>query len=91
MDQDGFRTTTPADILAMKTWLSEHGAADDIDIVMEGETPADDAAKAAEVVAPWAEVGCTWWLDSRWGLPHHSADRARHVTERLEAGPPRLR
>ena len=88
MDGSGFRATTPADVRAMRAWLDERGAPDDLDIVMEGETPADDPAAAADVVAPWAAAGCTWWLETRWAMPHDSAERMQQVHERLEAGPP---
>jgi hypothetical protein len=81
---------TPADIGAIRAWLDEHGGVPtDFDITTEGETPASDPDEAARIVAPWAEVGCTWWLEARWELPHHSADKMRQVRERLEAGPPR--
>ncbi len=90
MDAGGFRATTPDDIRAMLGWLEEHGGVrPGFDVVMEGETPADDPARAGAIVAPWAEAGCTWWLDARWELPHHAGDRMRVVRERLEAGPPR--
>lgn len=45
-------------------------------------TPADDAARAAELVAPWAEAGCTWWMESRW-------QDGSAVEARIAAGPPR--
>lgn len=91
MDEKGFRKMTPGDITAMLEWLRERGGAGPaFDVVMEGETPADDASKATEIVAPWAEAGCTWWLDARWEMPHDAADRIRQVRERLDAGPPRL-
>jgi hypothetical protein len=90
MDDSGFRATRPGDIRAMLRWLEEHGGVrPGFDVVMEGETPADDAAKAGAIVAPWAAAGCTWWLDARWELPQHTAERVRQVRERLEAGPPR--
>ena len=91
MDDDGsFRTTTPDDIRAMVAWLDRNGGRrPGFDVVMEGETPADDPAAAAAQVAPWAEAGCTWWLDARWEMPHHSPERMEQVRERLTAGPPR--
>jgi hypothetical protein len=90
MDERGFRATTPADVRAMLGWLDEHGGVrPGFDVVMEGETPADDPAGAGAVVTPWAEAGCTWWLEARWEMPHDSAERMRQVRERLEAGPPR--
>jgi hypothetical protein len=89
MDQSGFRETTPDDIRRMIEWLDANGGRrDGFDIVMEGETPADDPAKATELVAPWEAAGCTWWLDARWQMPHQSEDRMKEVRERLEAGPP---
>ncbi|MGH2603525.1 MAG: LLM class flavin-dependent oxidoreductase [Dehalococcoidia bacterium] len=89
MGENGFRETTPDDIRAMRGWLDEHGdLRPGFDIVMEGETPADDPAKAAAIVTPWAEAGCTWWLDARWQMPHDASERMREVRERLTAGPP---
>jgi len=91
MDEHGSRATRPDDLRAMLRWLREHGGArPGFDVVMEGETPAADPAKAGAIVAPWAAAGCTWWLDTRWELPHHAGERMRQVRQRLEAGPPRL-
>jgi hypothetical protein len=89
MDEKGFQETTPADIRAMIEWLRDRGGAGEgFDVVIEGETPSGDAARASEIVTPWADAGCTWWLDARWH--HESQDRMREVRERLEAGPPKL-
>ena len=54
----------------------------------EGETPPDDPAAARAAVATWERAGCTWWLETRWELPHESEQRLREVRERLAAGPP---
>jgi len=78
------------DIPAMLTWLAEHGAAPDLDVTSEGETPADDAAAAAELVRPWAEAGCTWWLESKWQPPESGEPLVDFVNRRIAAGPPRL-
>lgn len=59
-----------------------------IDIIVEGQTASP--AEADDVVRPWADAGATWWLESRWELPHHSAERMAEVRDRLVAGPPRL-
>src|SRR5690606_16862168 len=89
MGEDGFRETAPDDIRAMLAWLRERGGAGPgFDVVMEGETPADDPAAAASTVAPWVEAGCTWWPEARWMV--EAADRARLVRARIEAGPPRV-
>jgi alkanesulfonate monooxygenase SsuD/methylene tetrahydromethanopterin reductase-like flavin-dependent oxidoreductase (luciferase family) len=79
---------TPADARDVRAWLIERGARPDVDVIAQGETPADPAAASA-LVAPWAEAGCTWWLETRWEMPHHSTERMALVRERLVAGPPR--
>lgn len=76
----------PDDVRAMRVWLTEHGAPDDLDVVAQGETPADDPGAAAAQVGPWADAGCTWWLETRWGAP--ADDRADEVRGRIAAGPP---
>jgi alkanesulfonate monooxygenase SsuD/methylene tetrahydromethanopterin reductase-like flavin-dependent oxidoreductase (luciferase family) len=73
---------SPVEARAVRAWLSEHGAADDFDVIADGETPADDGKAAAATAAAWAEAGCTWWLETRW----EARDQMR---ERLVAGPPR--
>ena len=72
----------------MRDWLTAHGAGPGLDMVAEGETPADDPAAAAAQVAPWADAGCTWWLETRWEMPHDSPERMREIAERIAAGPP---
>ena len=85
-----WRETTPADITAMVAWLDEHGGRrPGFDVVMEGETPADDPDAAAATVRKWADAGCTWWLEARWQLPSEGPERGQAIRERLEAGPPR--
>jgi alkanesulfonate monooxygenase SsuD/methylene tetrahydromethanopterin reductase-like flavin-dependent oxidoreductase (luciferase family) len=79
---------TPADARDLRAWLIGHGARPDIEVISEGETPLDPKA-ASGLVAPWAEAGCTWWLETRWDMPHHGAERMAQVRERLIAGPPR--
>jgi hypothetical protein len=41
-------------------------------------------------VRPWAEAGCTWWLETRWEMPHHGPERMAEIQARIAAGPPRL-
>jgi Luciferase-like monooxygenase len=90
IDERGFRPTTPDDIGAMLGWLHDYGGLrPDFDVVIEGETPIGDNDAAIGIVQPWIESGCTWWLDTRWELPHDSPARMREVRDRLEAGPPR--
>jgi alkanesulfonate monooxygenase SsuD/methylene tetrahydromethanopterin reductase-like flavin-dependent oxidoreductase (luciferase family) len=86
-DLDG-REPGPDDARALAGWLAGHEAKPGFDIVADGETPAQDRAAAAAVVGPWADAGCTWWLETRWEMPHDSAERMSQVRERLAAGPP---
>ncbi|AGZ44971.1 luciferase-like monooxygenase [Actinoplanes friuliensis DSM 7358] len=78
----------PDEMRAMRAWLVERGAPEDLDILTEGETPGDDPAAARAQVAPWADAGCTWWMETRWELPHHSPERMREIRARIAAGPP---
>ncbi|SNY56860.1 LLM class flavin-dependent oxidoreductase [Paractinoplanes atraurantiacus] len=73
---------TPASVREMRAWLLSHGAAATVDVIAEGETPGAD-------VAAWEEAGCTWWMETRWEMPHHSAERMAQIRERIAAGPPR--
>lgn len=88
MERQEIRRPTPDDIRAMIAWLDAHGGRrPGFDLVMDGETPADDAA--ASIVRPLAEAGATWWLDTRWGSFDSLPQRVRATTERLHAGPPK--
>jgi alkanesulfonate monooxygenase SsuD/methylene tetrahydromethanopterin reductase-like flavin-dependent oxidoreductase (luciferase family) len=82
------RAQGPDDARELRAWLAGHGAGPGFDIVAEGETPPGDPAAAAAVVAPWADAGCTWWLETRWEMPHDSDDRMAEIRGRLAAGPP---
>jgi len=86
-DLDG-REPGPDDARALAGWLADHEAKPGFDIVADGETPAQDRAAAAAVAGPWADAGCTWWLETRWEMPHDSAERMNQIRERLAAGPP---
>src|ERR1700689_5280911 len=86
-EPDG-RDPGPDDARAVRQWLTEHGAGPGFDIVADGETPAADPAAAAVTVSPWAGAGCTWWLETRWEMPHDSPERRNELRERLSAGPP---
>jgi alkanesulfonate monooxygenase SsuD/methylene tetrahydromethanopterin reductase-like flavin-dependent oxidoreductase (luciferase family) len=80
---------TPETAREMRAWLAERGAPAGLDILCEGETPADDPEAAWAQVEPWAGGGCTWWMETRWEMPHHSPDRMRQIRHRIAAGPPR--
>ena len=78
----------PEDARAVRQWLTDHGAGPGFDMVAEGETLAGDPAAAAGVTGVWAEAGCTWWLETRWEMPHDSPERMSDIRARIEAGPP---
>jgi hypothetical protein len=82
------REPGPDDARAVRQWLTDNGAGPGFDMVVDGETPAGDPAAAAAVTGAWAEAGCTWWLETRWEMPHDSAERMAEIRARIEAGPP---
>jgi len=82
------RDPGPEDARAVRQWLTDHGAEPRFDMVADGETPAGDTAAAAAVTRAWAEAGCTWWLETRWEMPHDSPERMSDIRARIEAGPP---
>jgi len=55
------------------------------DVLVSGVTPADDPARAAEMVAEFADAGATWWTERINTARGNLADM-RH---RIDAGPPR--
>jgi len=62
------------------------------DIVLQGATPGDDKAKAASIVAPYAEAGITWWLESiapyRFGQDFDGKWPVEALRQRVLQGPP---
>jgi hypothetical protein len=79
---------SPEGVHAGIGWLRTHGMRDDFDVITEGETPAGDHAEAAAIVRPWADAGCTWWMETRWGA--FDDIRLDESRARLVAGPPVL-
>ena len=82
--------SSPETIAEMRAWLTERGAPAALDVLAEGETPAGDP-RGWDEVRPWEEAGCTWWMETRWDMPHHSPERMHQIRERIAAGPPRRR
>jgi len=77
----GDREGIPDDARELREWLLERGADPAIDVIAQGETPGEDPGA-------WAEAGCTWWLETRWEMPHHVPERMGQISERIAAGPP---
>jgi alkanesulfonate monooxygenase SsuD/methylene tetrahydromethanopterin reductase-like flavin-dependent oxidoreductase (luciferase family) len=82
------RDGDPSDARALRAWLCDQGASPDLDVVAQGETPPNDASAAGRMVSPWFDAGCTWWLETRWEMPHNSQDRMLEIRRRLAGGPP---
>ena len=64
-------------------WLRTNGARNDLEVITEGETSPEDAGG---VVQPWADAGCTWWLETRWMTSEET--RFDVCRGRIAAGPP---
>ncbi len=78
---------TPERYAALADWVAENRRdPGPFDIIAEGVTPAGDPGAAAEKVRPYAEAGCTWWIESPWQPPNEVDDLRR----RIAAGPPRI-
>jgi alkanesulfonate monooxygenase SsuD/methylene tetrahydromethanopterin reductase-like flavin-dependent oxidoreductase (luciferase family) len=65
----------PAQLAPMLAWFDANGGRP-ADVIAQGESEPG----ASDVLASWADVGATWWLESRWSEP--AAARSR-----IEAGP----
>jgi len=88
MDATGFSVhLTAAEISAAKAFIAEHRTEQSpFDIIKEGETPGDAPQKAAAIVQEFAEMGYTWWIESKWDY----ADGVASVRRRIQQGPPRI-
>lgn len=63
------------------------------EVVVAGTTPGDNAERAAEIVAPYADAGATWWLELVTPLQFESqaedgSDVVTMMRERIRQGPP---
>lgn len=88
MDNSGTMSNmTPNDIRAMKEYLLAHRPDNHpIDIIIEGETPGDDLAKAIAQLQPYANAGVTWWLETMWSA-RPGYDGPDGVRKRIIQGP----
>ena len=89
-DEKGqWQQITPDGLREMKAFVTANRAeTTPFDIVVEGETPGDDAERAEATVRPWVEAGATWWIEARWEAPRN-AEGLQAVRERIRQGPPR--
>ena len=76
----------PQDIVDLRAYIREQRASGEpFDVTHIGRTPGGDRAAAADIVAPYAEAGVTWWLE-RIGDLQDTLEEAR---PRVRQGPPR--
>jgi probable F420-dependent oxidoreductase len=101
---DGFFPQKWQHLLSVEEWqvmidrVARHRTTDSpIDLVQNGRTPGHDAAQAAEIVAPFAALGVTWWVEHvdpwRFGLgwgDYMTDEVAERMHERVCQGPPRV-
>jgi alkanesulfonate monooxygenase SsuD/methylene tetrahydromethanopterin reductase-like flavin-dependent oxidoreductase (luciferase family) len=76
------QTSDPADIRAVAERAERERPGRPIDIVVDGTTP-DDPAEAASAIAPLADAGATWWIESDW-----TGATVDSLRRRIGAGPP---
>jgi alkanesulfonate monooxygenase SsuD/methylene tetrahydromethanopterin reductase-like flavin-dependent oxidoreductase (luciferase family) len=82
---------TPEDVRAIKAHVDQHREQSTVfDIVLEGETPSADIARANAIVHPFAEAGATWWLEDVAATPYNTGG-LEGIRLRIKQGPPRER
>lgn len=100
---DGFFPQKWRHLLSVEEWrgiierVEQHRTSTTpIDTIQSGRTPGADRAQAAEIVAPFAEMGLTWWIEHvdpwRFGLDwsaYVTEDAAEQMKDRIRQGPPR--
>jgi len=68
-------------------WMAAHrDPSAPFDVVIEGETDGLDPDSTRARLAPLAEAGATWWIESRWD----ERESAGTILARIRQGPPRL-
>jgi alkanesulfonate monooxygenase SsuD/methylene tetrahydromethanopterin reductase-like flavin-dependent oxidoreductase (luciferase family) len=83
---DDSGTLTPDEVRELVAYIRSHReSAAPFDVVIYGATPADDPARAAALVAPYAEAGLTWWQESLSGF----RGPVELTRARIRQGPPR--
>ncbi len=84
---DGFAQLTPDEIREIVAYIQSQRETDDpFDVVLSAMLPGEDPARAAEIVAPYAEAGVTWWHQPIPDL----LTPLDVVRTRIRQGPPRL-
>ncbi len=83
----GMRTATLDEVEEMAALIRERKGCEPYELIIEGGSPGDDRIKAAEHVAPWADAGATWWVESQWD-GFGTDEGLAQLRARVDAGPP---
>ena len=86
MSGDIEKPLSSADVRAIAQFVRDNRQSQaPFDVVVSGETPTGDSARACDFVAQYAEAGATWFLESTlpWKQPFEDFRR------RIAAGPPK--
>jgi len=76
---------TPEIVAEIAAYAREHRqATSPFEIIVEGVSALGDPVRAAAEVAPMAEAGATWWIESMWTSPNEPEDLRRRIAQ----GPP---
>lgn len=86
---------TPDDWQGILSYVNEHRTHDGpFDVVHGGNTPGDDPEQGASIVAPFAKVGVTWWLESiapwSFGWQDEGPWPSEAMHQRILQGPPKV-
>ncbi len=84
---------TPKELREMRAFIQENrDNPSPFDIVVEGETPAGDPARASAMLSEWQDAGATWWIEARWSMLDalYAGRDWNLLEERIRSGPPRL-
>ena len=85
--EGSFTDITPADVQDVTAYVTQRRTEKTpFDIVIEGVSPIGVPEQATAVVAPFAQAGATWWIESMWGSP----GGMDAVIARIKQGPPRV-
>ncbi|WP_086829693.1 LLM class flavin-dependent oxidoreductase [Allokutzneria sp. NRRL B-24872] len=77
------------DVRELVSYVREHREEGPFEVVVGGVSPGDPE-RAAEIIAPLAQAGATWW-DERQLQAGDDLDRLEPVLRRIEQGPPAQR
>lgn len=80
---------TPAEVRTRRLHIESLRDAAPLEVITEEETPGDDPAHAAEIVAPYAAAGVTWWMEAVWHTPYEQGG-LEGLRRRIAQGPPWL-